>query len=245
MTKTALVTGGSSGLGRALAEVLVRQGWQVIVDGRDVEALRKAAAAVGSVPVPGDVTTAGHRAALMDEVRSRGGRLDLLVNNAGALGPSPLPPVAELELEALREVYEANVLAPLALIRLALPPLRASLGAIVNVTSDAAVEGYPGWGGYGSSKAALEAISRVLAVEEPRVRVWWVDPGDMRTRMHQDAFPGEDISDRPDPATVVPDLLALLDARPPSGRVRLSDLSDLRDRRDLSQLGGIPLESVE
>jgi NAD(P)-dependent dehydrogenase (short-subunit alcohol dehydrogenase family) len=168
----------------------------------------------------GDVTDPAHRAALV-EAAQRTGRLDLLVNNAGILGPSPQPNLSAYPLGALREVYEVNVFAPLALAQAALPALRASGGALVNVTSDAAVEPYPGWGGYGSAKAAVEQASRILAAEEPGVHVWWVDPGDLRTRMHQEAFPGEDISDRPLPETVVPAFLKLLSDRPASGRVRL------------------------
>ena len=153
--------------------------------------------------MPGDVTDPAHRLALIAAADRLGG-LDLLVNNAGILGPSPQPPLAEYPLDALRDVYEVNVVAPLALTQLALPALRARGGAVVNVTSDAAVEAYAGWGGYGSAKAALEQASRVLAAEEPDLRVWWVDPGDLRTRMHQEAFPGEDISDRPLPARSCP-----------------------------------------
>jgi NAD(P)-dependent dehydrogenase (short-subunit alcohol dehydrogenase family) len=173
--------------------------------------------------VPGDVTDPDHRRALV-EAAGRTGRLDLLVNNASTLGPSPMPPLAGYPLEGLREVIETNVLGPLGLIQLALPLLRAGAGAIVDVSSDAAVEGYPGWGGYGASKAALEQLSKVLAAEEPALRVWWLDPGDMRTEMHQEAFPGEDISDRPEPETVVPAVLRLLEGWPPSGRVRASEL---------------------
>jgi NAD(P)-dependent dehydrogenase (short-subunit alcohol dehydrogenase family) len=218
----AIVTGGSRGLGRALAAGLADAGWSVVVDGRDAEAL---AAGAGDhiQAVPGDVTDPAHRAALVAAAERLGG-LDLLVNNAGILGPSPQPPLADYPLDALREVYEVNVFGPLALTQLALPALRARDGAVVNVTSDAAVEGYEGWGGYGSAKAAVEQASRVLAVEEPAVRVWWVDPGDLRTRMHQEAFPGEDITDRPLPETVVPGFLRLLWYRPASGRVRLADL---------------------
>lgn len=224
MTKTAIVTGGSRGFGRALSAELTGRRWTVIIDGRDPRALSRAARTVGAVPVPGDITDAAHRAELVAEALQRTGRLDLLVNNAGTLGPSPLPSLADYSLEGLREAYETNVVAPLGLIQLALPLLRTGGGALVNVTSDAAVEAYEGWGGYGSSKAALEQISRVLAAEEPSVRVWWLDPGDMHTGMHQAAFPGEDISDRPEPEAVAPSVLRLLDAWPPSGRVRLSEL---------------------
>jgi NAD(P)-dependent dehydrogenase (short-subunit alcohol dehydrogenase family) len=174
------------------------------------------------VAVPGDLTDPAHRAELLAAVQRLGG-LDLLINNAGTLGPSPLPPVAGLPIEALRELYEINVLAPLALTQAALPALRAAGGVLINITSDAAVEAYEGWGGYGSAKAAVERLSAVLAAEEPAVRVWWLDPGDLRTRMHQEAFPGEDISDRPLPGSVAPGLPVLLAERPASGRLKLAD----------------------
>jgi NAD(P)-dependent dehydrogenase (short-subunit alcohol dehydrogenase family) len=174
--------------------------------------------------VPGDVTDAAHRRELVAAATRLGG-LDLLVNNAGALGPSPLPPLASYPPDALADVLDANVVAPVTLTQLALPLLRASQrGAVLNVTSDAAVEPYEGWGGYGASKAALEQASNVLAAEEPGIRVWWVDPGDMRTRMHQDAFPGEDISDRPPPEESVPGVLALIDRHAPSGRYRAKEV---------------------
>jgi NAD(P)-dependent dehydrogenase (short-subunit alcohol dehydrogenase family) len=225
METVAIISGGSRGLGRALAHDLVSRGWHVVIDGRDSDAVSDAAADLGSRahPVAGDVADPRHRSRLVATAEGLG-RLDLLVNNASVLGPSPLPPLRSYDLDALVEVLAVNVVAPLGLVQAALPLLRASKGVIVNVTSDAAVEGYEGWGGYGASKAALEQLSRVLAVEEPDLRVWWFDPGDMRTRMHQDAFPGEDISDRPDPTEVVPALLRLLAKRPPSGRVRAADL---------------------
>jgi NAD(P)-dependent dehydrogenase (short-subunit alcohol dehydrogenase family) len=218
----AIVTGASRGLGLALAAGLAGAGWRLVLDARDGAALREA---VWELPgehavLPGDVTDPAHRAALVEAAHRLGGP-DLLVNNAGILGPSPQPPLSGYPLPALREVYEVNVFAPLALIQAAVPALRARAGAVVNVTSDAAVEPYPGWGGYGSAKAALEQASRVLAAEEPALRVWWVDPGDLRTRMHQEAFPGEDISDRPLPESVVPAFLKLLADHPDSGRVRL------------------------
>jgi NAD(P)-dependent dehydrogenase (short-subunit alcohol dehydrogenase family) len=221
----AIVTGASRGLGFALAEGLVDTGWRVVIDGRDAGALRAAAQLLGpsAVAVAGDVTDPAHRAALVAAADALGGA-DLVVNNAGILGPSPQPPLAGYPLDVLRTVYEVNVVAPVAVAQAVLPGLRARGGALVNVTSDAAVEAYEGWGGYGSAKAAVEQASRILAAEEPTVRVWWVDPGDLRTRMHQEAFPGEDISDRPEPATAVPGFLKLLKSRPPSGRVRLADL---------------------
>jgi NAD(P)-dependent dehydrogenase (short-subunit alcohol dehydrogenase family) len=222
---TAIITGASRGLGYALAAGLAAEGWRLVIDGRDGEALAAAAAALGAgvQAVQGDVTDPGHRAELV-RAADRVGGADLLVNNAGILGPSPQPPLSRYPLDVLREVYEVNVIAPLGLIQLALPGLRARAGAVLNITSDAAVEPYPGWGGYGSAKAAIEQASRILAAEEPRVRVWWVDPGDLRTRMHQEAFPGEDISDRPEPSTVVPAFVRLLAQRPQSGRIRAGEL---------------------
>jgi NAD(P)-dependent dehydrogenase (short-subunit alcohol dehydrogenase family) len=219
----ALITGASQGFGRALLAALVEHGWSATVDARDATALRAATAgAAGVRGVPGDVTDPGHRAAL---VAAAGDRLDLLVHNASTLGPSPLPALADLPLDALRRIYEINVVAPLALTQLALPALRrAPAPTVVTLSSDAAVEAYPGWGGYGSAKAALDHIAAVLAVEHPDLRVYAIDPGDMRTAMHQAAFPGEDISDRPEPASVVPALLELLDRRPDSGRYRAADL---------------------
>ncbi|HZE04565.1 MAG TPA: SDR family oxidoreductase [Solirubrobacteraceae bacterium] len=215
---TALITGASRGLGLALARVLARRGWRLILDARGADDLARAAAELSAdtevVAIAGDVGNAWHREALLD---AAGDRLDLLVNNASLLGPSPQPELAAYPLAELERVYDVNVLAPLALIQLALPVL-ADGGAIINVTSDAAVEPYPGWGGYGSSKAALEQLTAILAAEQPRLRVYAVDPGDMRTRMHQEAFPGEDISDRPEPETSVPGLLELIGSSLPSGR---------------------------
>jgi NAD(P)-dependent dehydrogenase (short-subunit alcohol dehydrogenase family) len=224
MTLTAIITGGSRGLGRALAEDLVRDGWYVVIDGRHAGAVEEAAASTGARAVPGDVADAAHRRHLVDAARRATGRLDLVVNNASTLGATPLPRLRDLPPDVLEHIHRVNVVAPLGLVQEALPLLSAGGGAVLNITSDAAVEAYEGWGGYGSSKAALEQLSNVLAAEEPRLRVWWLDPGDMRTRMHQDAFPGEDISDRPDPHTVVPAIRALLRDRPPSGRVRAADL---------------------
>ena len=217
---TALITGASKGLGRALAGALAARGWRLVVDARTPGSL--AAELPGAAVVAGDVTDPGHRGALAAAVDTLG-RLDLLVNNASDLGPSPLPALARYPLEALRRVYETDVVAPLALIQMMAPRLRAASGIVVNVSSDAAAEPYPGWGGYGSAKAALDQLSAVLAAEEPDLRVYAVDPGDMRTDMHQAAFPGEDITDRPEPAAVVPALLRLLDARPPSGRYCAAD----------------------
>lgn len=223
---TALITGASRGLGRALAAGLGRAGFDLVIDARDAAALDAAAGAlrasgVAVTAVPGDVTDPAHRAALVAACASG---LDLLVNNAGTLGASPLPALADYPADELRAAFEANVIAPIALTQLALPLLRASGGAVLNITSDAAVEAYAGWGGYGAAKAALEQASNVLAAEELGVRVWWADPGDLRTDMHQLAFPGEDISDRPEPASVVPAFVRLVSERLPSGRYRASHL---------------------
>jgi len=221
----ALITGASRGLGRAAAHALARRGWSLIVDARradDLAAAMRGRADV--VAVPGDVTDPGHRADLAAAVGRTGG-LDVLVNNASRLGPSPQPLLRDYPPDELGRVYDTNVIAPLALIQLLVAPLAAAAGTIVNVSSDAAVEAYPGWGGYGSAKAALDQLTAVLASEEPSLRCYAFDPGDMRTDMHQQAFPGEDISDRPEPETVVPALLRLIDERPPSGRYRASELA--------------------
>jgi len=225
----AIVTGGSLGLGRALAQGLASSGWRVVIDGRDPAALAEARSGLpaDAVAIAGDITSPDHRAELV-AAAADAGPLALVVNNAGILGPSPQPSLSTYPLDALRDVYEANVFAPVGLTQLALPALRAVGGAVVMVTSDASVEPYEGWGGYGSAKAAVDQAARVLGVEEPGVRVWAVDPGDLRTRMHQLAFPGEDISDRPEPEVVVPAFLRLLAERPPSGRVRLADLAAAR-----------------
>jgi NAD(P)-dependent dehydrogenase (short-subunit alcohol dehydrogenase family) len=220
MASTAIVTGASRGLGLALARELAARDWRLVIDARDLPGV-PAGLPDHVIAVAGDVGDPLHRRAL---VEAAGGRIDLLVNNASALGPSPLPPLAEYPLEALDEVYRVNALAPLALVQLALPLMPAG-GRILNVTSDAAVEAYDGWGGYGSSKAALEQLTRVLAAEHPELRVYAVDPGDMRTRMHQDAFPGEDISDRPPPEESVPGLLALIEGELPSGRYAARELA--------------------
>jgi NAD(P)-dependent dehydrogenase (short-subunit alcohol dehydrogenase family) len=218
----AIVTGASRGLGLELARALADRGWRLVLDARGADALRAVEAELAGraevVAVPGDVTDEVHRRALVDAARERFGRLDLLVNNASVLGPSPQPTLAEYPLDELRRVYEVNAVAPLALVQLALPLLTESRGRIVNITSDAAVEGYEGWGGYGSSKAALEQLTNVLAAEHPALRVYRVDPGDMNTQLHQEAFPGDDISDRPPPADSVPGLLAVIEGDLPSGR---------------------------
>lgn len=230
----ALVTGASKGLGEALATALVDRGWSVVMDARGEPALEGVArrltgrGGAGQVTaVVGDVTDHAHRERLIEAAWALGG-LDLLVNNASTLGPSPLPHLEHYPLDALREVYETDVVAPLALAQQALPLLRhAQSPRMLNVTSDASVEAYEGWGGYGSAKAALDHLSAVLAEEEPGIRVWAVDPGDMRTAMHQDAFPGEDISDRPLPGEVVPAIVSLIESDRPSGRYRTGDLASL------------------
>jgi NAD(P)-dependent dehydrogenase (short-subunit alcohol dehydrogenase family) len=217
----AIVTGSSRGLGRALAAELLARGWTVVGDARGAAALAETARGnERAIAIPGDVTDASHRAAL---VAAAGERIDLLVNNASALGPSPQPPLGAYPLDVLRHVYEVDVIAPLALVQLALPRMSAD-GVIINVSSDAAVEAYEGWGGYGSAKAALDQVTAVLAAEHPGLRVYAVDPGDMRTQLHQEAFPDEDISDRPPPEESVPGLIALIEGALPSGRYRAREL---------------------
>lgn len=223
----AVITGGSQGLGFALAEQLVREGWSVVIDARRrerleraVEQLRASGIAVG---IQGDVTDAGHRRALVDAA-VRLGPVRLVVNNASTLGTSPLPSLRDLDPETFRRILDVNVVAPFALLRELDAHLHAG-ATIVNVTSDAGVEAYEGWGGYGASKAALEHASRVLAAERPDLRVLIVDPGDMRTEMHQDAFPGEDISDRALPSASVPGIMRLVHGEHPSGRYLAREVS--------------------
>jgi NAD(P)-dependent dehydrogenase (short-subunit alcohol dehydrogenase family) len=227
-----LITGASRGLGFALSNELTARGWELIVDARDASALGAAetrmARASRVVAIPGDVSDPAHRDELADAVREMGG-LDLLVNNASTLGTTPLPPLAGYPLDDLEQVLQINLLAPLALTQALLPSLVARQGTVVNITSDAAVEAYEGWGGYGSSKAALDQITAVLAAEQPALHVYAFDPGDMRTQMHQNAFPGEDISDRPLPEQVVPSLLRLIDEHPKSGRYRAGELPALAE----------------
>jgi len=216
-----IVTGASRGLGLALVRALAEREWRLVVDARGAAALERAIADLeGVVAIAGDVTDPEHRRAL---VESAGDRIDLLVNNAGALGPSPQPQLAAYPLAELARVYEVNVFAPLALVQEALPRF-APDAAILDITSDAAVEPYPGWGGYGSSKAALEHLTAILATEQPQLRVYSVDPGDMRTQTYQEAFPGEDISHLPPPEASLPGILALIEGSLPSGRYRAREL---------------------
>lgn len=222
---TALITGASRGLGRALADGLADRGWRLLIDARSGEDLHAVAGrlrARGPVTaVAGDITDPGHRASLAEQARQG---LDAVVLNAGTLGPSPLPALADLDLDDLRDILEVNVVAQLGLVQDLLPVLRPD-GTLMLMTSDAGREAYPGWGGYGASKAALEQLGGVLAAEHPRLRVLVVDPGDLRTDMHQAAFPDEDISDRPLPESVVPALIALLSGDEPSGRYRATDVT--------------------
>lgn len=240
---TALITGASRGLGLALTHRLVALGWRVVTTARDEAALTAASpdlatgsTAPGAVPVAGDITDPAHRAAL---AAAAGDRLDLLVNNASALGPSPLPSLADVPLDAVEALLAVNVVAPLGLVQSTLGAVTAAGGVVVDVSSDAAVGAWPGWGPYGLTKAALDQLSAVLAAEQPQLAVYAVDPGDMRTAIHQAAFPGEDISDRPLPEVVVPALLELVTARPVSGRYRLHPLGrySRADARDADLAG--------
>jgi NAD(P)-dependent dehydrogenase (short-subunit alcohol dehydrogenase family) len=216
-----IVTGASRRLGLALARALLEREWVLVVDARAGDALERAVAGLeGVTAIPGDVADPAHRRTL---VEAAGDRIDLLVNNAGLLGPSPQPALADYALSELRRVYDVNVFAPLVLVQEALPKLTPG-AAILDITSDAALEPYEGWGGYGSSKAALEHLTAILAAEQPQLRVYAVDPGDMRTQTYQDAFPGEDISDLPLPEDSVPGLLALVEGSLPSGRYRAREL---------------------
>jgi NAD(P)-dependent dehydrogenase (short-subunit alcohol dehydrogenase family) len=224
----ALITGASAGLGRALAIALAERGWTLVIDARNPSRLYRVAAELEKVTVvraiPGDVAVRHHREELTRAVEDLGS-LDVLMNNASTLGPSPLPALADLDLAELSDVIRVDVLAPLGLIQTTLPLLRQSGGLVLNISSDAAVAHYEGWGGYGSAKAALDHLTGTLAAENSDVLWYAVDPGDMRTEMHQAAFPGEDISDRPTPESVVPSLLSLIDSRPPSGRYRAAEFA--------------------
>ena len=224
---TALITGASRGLGLALARRLATEGWTLIIDARGAEALEAARAELAKltrvVAIPGDVTDEQHRRALAGAAHEAGG-LDVLVNNASILGPSPQPELLDYPLDVLEEVYRTNTVAPLTLVQAVAKDLKSG-ARILNVTSDAGVEPYPRWGGYGSSKAALEHLSAILAAENPSLRVYWVDPGDMQTQMHREAFPKEDISDRPLPEGSVPGLLELLSGDLPSGRYEARTLA--------------------
>jgi NAD(P)-dependent dehydrogenase (short-subunit alcohol dehydrogenase family) len=219
-SRIALITGASRGLGLALARELAQRGWTLIIDARGAEALKAARAELAQLTnvtaITGDVTDPAHRRALVIAARAAGG-LDVLVNNASILGPSPQPQLMDYPLDILERVYRTNVVAPLALTQAARHDLKPG-ARVINVTSDAGVQAYAGWGGYGSSKAALEQLSAILAAENPLLRVYWVDPGDMRTQMHQEAYPGEDISDRPPPEESVPGLIELIEGELPSGR---------------------------
>lgn len=226
MSRVALITGASRGLGLALARSLAERGWSLVLDARGASALEQARAELSAktrvVALPGDVSDEAHAKALVKAAEELGG-LDVLVNNASILGPSPQPSLKDYPLDVLEQVYRVNVFAPLRLIQLALPVLKPG-SRVLNITSDAGLEGYAGWGGYGSSKAALEQLSNVLAAEHPELEVYWVDPGDMNTQMHQEAFPGEDISDRPRPESSVPGLLTLIEGNLPSGRYKAREL---------------------
>jgi NAD(P)-dependent dehydrogenase (short-subunit alcohol dehydrogenase family) len=222
----AVITGGSRGLGLATAQALTGRGWAVALDARrtdDLESALRTLPAGTFVGVPGDITDPDHRTHLVDAARALG-EVTLVVANASRLGPSPQPPLATYPIRELRSVFETNLIAPLALIQLLLPDLTARNGTVITISSDAAVEGYAGWGGYGSSKAALDQLTAILAAEHPELAVHAFDPGDMRTELHQQAFPGEDISDRPEPDSVVPALLRLLDSDPEGVRHRASEL---------------------
>ena len=224
--KNALITGASRGLGLALARQLAQNGWGLIIDARGKKALEQArlelSAKTKVIAIPGDLTAESHRKKLAKAASELGG-LDALINNASFLGPSPQPHLLDYPLNVLEQVYYTNIIAPLGLIQALHSALKTD-ACIINVTSDAGVEAYGGWGGYGSSKAALEHLSHILAEENPSLRIYWVDPGDMQTQMQKEAFPDEDIRDRPLPEESVPGLLALIEGRMPSGRYRAREL---------------------
>jgi NAD(P)-dependent dehydrogenase (short-subunit alcohol dehydrogenase family) len=224
--KTVLITGASRGLGLALARGLAGRGWNLVLTSRDAERLRSVrdelATRTHVAAIAGDVTNPTHRAALAVLARGHAG-LDAVINNAGALGPSPQPALLDYPLDVLSAVFDANVTAPLGVLQAVRSELKPG-ARIINVTSDAGVNPYPGWGGYGASKAGLEQLSAVLSTENPSLRVYWVDPGDLRTDMHQAAFPGEDISDRPLPEVRVPAFITLLEGDLASGRYIAAEL---------------------
>ncbi len=226
--KNALITGASRGLGLALARQLAQNGWGLIIDARGKKALEQVrdelSAKTKVIAIAGDITAESHRKKLAKAADELGG-LDALINNASLLGPSPQPQLLAYPLDVLEQVYYTNVIAPLGLIQALHPALRLD-ACIINITSDAGVEAYGGWGGYGSSKAALEHLSHIFAEENPSLRVYWVDPGDMRTQMQQEAFPNEDISDRPMPEESVPGLMALIEGNQPSGRYRAREVAE-------------------
>jgi NAD(P)-dependent dehydrogenase (short-subunit alcohol dehydrogenase family) len=228
-TRTALITGASRGLGLALARELARKKWNLVIDARGAAALEAVREELSRlthvVALVGDITDRAQRRALVVAARAAGG-IDVLINNASILGPSPQPRLIDYPLDTLEQVYRTNVIAPLGLIQAAQHDLKPG-ARIINVTSDAGVQPYAGWGGYGSSKAALEQLSSIFAVENPTFRVYWIDPGDMRTQMHQEAFPGEDISDRPLPETSVPAFIKLIEGDLPSGRYEARILSPI------------------
>lgn len=227
--RTALITGASRGLGLGLARELAHKGWNLIIDARGTSALEAVRDELSRlthvVALAGDISERAHRRALVVAARAAGG-IDVLINNASVLGPSPQPHLMDYPLDVLEQVYRTNVLGPLGLIQAAQHDLKPG-ARIINVTSDAGVQPYAGWGGYGSSKAALEQLSSILAVENPLFRIYWIDPGDMRTQMHQAAFPGEDISDRPLPETSVPAFVELIEGDLPSGRYEARKLSPI------------------
>ncbi|WP_216897145.1 SDR family NAD(P)-dependent oxidoreductase [Nocardia alni] len=227
-TRTAFITGASAGFGRTTALALAARGWNLILTARRPEPLARIREETGATAVTGDVADPAHRARLATTLAEID-RLDLVINNASALGPSPMPRLADYPLDEFAAVLTVNTVAPLAILQLTLPKLRATDGIAINISSDAAREPYEGWGGYGSSKAALDQLTAIFAAENPLLRVYALDPGDMRTAMHQAAFPDEDISDRPEPETVVPALLHLIETRPPSGRYTAADLTTSHD----------------
>jgi NAD(P)-dependent dehydrogenase (short-subunit alcohol dehydrogenase family) len=224
--KNALITGASRGLGLALARALAQEGWRLIIDAQGQDTLRAAAHELSEltdvISIAGDISSPVHRAALSQAVDRVQG-IDALINNASYLGPSPQPELVAYPLETLERVYQVNVFAPLALFQAVYSSLK-DAAVVINISSDAGVEAYSGWGGYGSSKAALEQLSAIMAAENPKFRIYWVDPGDMKTQMHQEAFPGEDISDRPQPEASVPGLMALILGDLPSGRYQARQL---------------------